>query len=243
MQRERPLKELIAAWLDLTKDGSPLGGLDQEEAFQRAAELRPLLGSEKAWLPETLDEDSKDVLFALVALLEDSPAENLEARQEEGRAAFRFIAIRVWTPDEFGEKAELLSRCAELAGDSTDLSTLSALEVDSAANTSTVSGTELSFEDQADRIFGDSLPLLRMIARNKFGLKGQSATRLEQELYLWFQRFCRRPDSDRKGWQQSLFRACSKLAPRYQPINSAPKPQADGRSVPVQRVRPRDSGD
>ena len=110
------MKELVAMipeWLAITHGRDVAVGLPREEALRRAALLRGLLRDGKVKPDEVvLDEDLKDVFHALVNLVIGSEPRSGRDLAEEADAVYQFIRRVDWIDDDFGEKQDLLIRCA-----------------------------------------------------------------------------------------------------------------------------------
>jgi hypothetical protein len=214
MHATRPLKELIAAWLDVTKDEPPPLGLPVQEALRRAEKLRRQLREAKGSAPALteLDEDSKDVLLALVQLVCDEP---LLPSAAEAARLYRFIDQTRWEPDEFGQKDELLARCKEIAG--------AALTLQLAGRQSETPSTDRRLD--ATKIFEDSRTSIRMALRSIYKMNERDADEAEANLQLWFGRFCQRGGTS-PNLRRALFSSCTQIAARLAPKRSA-KEQPD----------------
>jgi hypothetical protein len=108
------LVSMIPDWLAVTASREVSIGLSREEALHRAAVLRRLLRDGKV-KPEDviLDEDLKAVFHALVALVTEIEPRAGEALAQEANAVYQFLARVDWPDDDFGERKDLLTRCAE----------------------------------------------------------------------------------------------------------------------------------
>lgn len=113
MATEQTFRLVLTDWLALTRDVDLPTGLDRERALARARHLRRriLAGTTN---PEELeiDEEAKDVLYALVELLRSEPATGASPLHE-ARALYQFIRLVDWPDDELQERRELLRSCAE----------------------------------------------------------------------------------------------------------------------------------
>ena len=105
----------LSAWVSLTRGEEISLGMSTEEAFRRASALRDSI---RAGLEPTLatpvDDDAKDVLHGLVALLCSSDSSATELLFES--ASVELLLQRVDWPDcGFGERAQLIARCRQLS--------------------------------------------------------------------------------------------------------------------------------
>ena len=100
----------ISEWLSSTAGASVPLGLPSCEAASRAARLRDALRtSEVPSRPLRIDDEAKDVLWALV----DSLSEASDGSNEVTRVA-QLLEQTDWASDELGERGEILSRVAYL---------------------------------------------------------------------------------------------------------------------------------
>jgi hypothetical protein len=211
MQATRPLNEIIAAWLDLTKDQPPPPCLPFEKTLRRAEDLRQRLRQGDPPALVDLDEDSKDVLFVLVGLVCDECAEGHESsdsRAAEAARLYHFIEQTRWEQDEFGQKNELLTACKEIAGN--------AFAREAKQATVQKQPEPASAEQQAGRIFEDSRATIRLILRSAYRMTETQADEAERALLAWLERFCRRPTTP-QNFRRALLAACSQLAPKLAP--------------------------
>lgn len=208
MHTERPLKELIAAWVELTEDQLPPPGLSVEQALQRAEDFRRRLRDGNAPALVDLDEDSKDVLVALVQLVCDESQESPDTRAAEAARIYHFIEQTRWEQDEFGQKDELVTACKEIAGN--------AFAREAKRATVQKQPEPASAEQQAGRIFQDSRAAIRLILRSAYQMTETQADEAERALLAWFERFCRRPTTP-QNFRRALLAACSQLAPKLAP--------------------------
>ena len=224
MHATRPLNELIAAWLDLTKDQPPPPCLPFEQALQRAKELRRRLrdGNPLPLADLDLDEDSKDVLFALVGLVCDQGPEGDESsntRATEAARLHHFIEQTRWESDEFGQKDELLAACRQTAGDALG-------EIPGGPQPATAStSTSISADEEAKRTFEDARAAIRLTLRSAYRMTQPQADEAERALLTWLERYCRRAGTA-ANLRHVLFAACSQLAPKLassRPSEKKPK--------------------
>jgi tetratricopeptide (TPR) repeat protein len=107
--------ELIPEWLAATRDVDIATGLSREEALLRARKLRHLIREGKVSPKDVeLDEDGKDVLYALVKLLTESRHQPGADVTSEANAICLFLRRVEWPAAGFEEKAELLRWCAQI---------------------------------------------------------------------------------------------------------------------------------
>jgi hypothetical protein len=107
-------KESIRRWLDVNrKIARP--GLPVEEARARAEELGARIRQGRE-LPASfaLDDSGKDVLYALVALLEDSTFP-LEDRAETAERVAELLRGLAWPDDVLREREQLIRACDSVA--------------------------------------------------------------------------------------------------------------------------------
>lgn len=114
MVTEQTFRLVLTDWLALTRDVDLPTGLDRGTALARARLLRRrvLAGST---IPEELEinEEAKDVLYALVELLKSDPAAGPDPLREPN-AIYQFIRLVAWSDDELQERRGLLRSCAEI---------------------------------------------------------------------------------------------------------------------------------
>jgi tetratricopeptide (TPR) repeat protein len=104
---------LIPQWIALSRDRQIDAGLTRDEALRRARRFRQLL-SHGRLAPGRLklDEDLKDVLHALVALVTEIEPLAGEAIAQEANAVSILLRGISWPDDSLDEKFELIERCA-----------------------------------------------------------------------------------------------------------------------------------
>jgi len=111
------MPELLSAipdWLTVTRRRDVAMGLSEEEACRRAGVLRGLLRARRVDPANvSLDEDLKDVFYALVALVTRATARTGAALAEEANSIYQFIRRVEWPDDDFEEKRGLLLSLAE----------------------------------------------------------------------------------------------------------------------------------
>jgi hypothetical protein len=107
-------KGSIGRWLDVNRKIAP-PGLPVEEARARAQEMAARIRQGRD-LPAsfTLDDSGKDVLYALVELLED-PSFPLEDRAEMAGRVARLLRGLAWPDDALGEREQLIRACDSVA--------------------------------------------------------------------------------------------------------------------------------
>jgi len=215
------LKELVAEWLLSNEGAEAQLGLEAEEIFARAKQLKPLIAAGVVSPGEVeLDEDLKDVLYALVTLVSTDPRDADSAR--EAQAICRFIRGISWPDDELGEKQDLVMRCAAAAQEA-------ASAVGTAPDTRGTPAQSLS-EKEARKAFLESAGLVHAILVKYHGLSELEAQQLEKDLLAWFIRFCQRPNGPGTDKRGLLLAACSHLARGYRSLESTrPLPSAAGR--------------
>jgi tetratricopeptide (TPR) repeat protein len=98
--------------LEITAGGEIPTGLARQEAVQHAQRLCQGILHGGAWESSSTDDDSKDVLYALVETIEQTAARDPTSVVRIADAAYRAIESTDWSADIFAEKAGLLSRCA-----------------------------------------------------------------------------------------------------------------------------------
>jgi hypothetical protein len=208
MNAQRPLKEIISAWLEVTEDQPPELGISVEDAIERAQELRRQLREGNPPASTELDEDSKDVLFALVQLVCDDP---LLPSPAEAARLHRFIEQTPWEDDDFGQRDQLLDRCKEIAG---------------AALSLQIPGRGPYSPDRAPeaaKIFDDSRAAIRLSLLSIYGMTETQADEAEDNLRAWFARFCQRGGTPR-NLRRALFSGCAQLAPKLAPRPTKTQP-------------------
>lgn len=107
-------KESIRRWLDVNRKIAP-PGLSMEEARARAGELAARIRQGRD-LPAsfTLDDSGKDVLYALVDLLEDPPFP-VEDRAEMAERVAELLRGLAWPGDALREREQLIRACYSIA--------------------------------------------------------------------------------------------------------------------------------
>jgi hypothetical protein len=107
-------KESIRRWLDVNRKIAP-PGLSMEEARARAEELAARIRQGRD-LPASfaLDDSGKDVLYALVDLLEDPPFP-LEDRAEMAAGVAELLRGLAWPGDVLREREQLIRACDSVA--------------------------------------------------------------------------------------------------------------------------------
>jgi hypothetical protein len=107
-------KESIRRWLDVNRKITP-PGLSLEEARARAEELAARI-RQGGDLPVSfiLDDSGKDVLYALVELLEDPPFP-LEDRAEMAERVAGMLRGLAWPDDTLREREQLIRACDSVA--------------------------------------------------------------------------------------------------------------------------------
>lgn len=232
----RRLKDQIAEWLELTKGMELPLGLEIEEALERASELMPLILDGKiSSAGIELDEEFKDVLYGLVALL-------VEAKKVSGglpretEAVFRFISGIEWLHDSYGEKEELLRECA---AESQEAIGSGIFGTDSAwASRPGAHGDEALSGPAQDRIWAEDLSgeEIRRLMDEAVGrarmaliafrqLTEPQARKIEEQLYLWVTRFVRRSGSFRGDLKALLSETYARFARQLS--------QADTKAIPL----------
>lgn len=222
------LKELIGEWLEYAGDSRPVVGLEREEALRRGGELLPEIVAGKIEPSSiVLDEEFKDVLYALVGLAQTGER---DGATERARAVYEFIRGVEWPNDALGEKGELLAQC--LAA--------SRSKPDEDAGSSTT---------EARTLFEAGLALIHASLIDRHGLSEIEAREIEQDLLDWFVRFYRRSvgtvanvqallleTSDRFVHEKRCFpSACSEIAPSARVLEL-------NRSRPARRGRNKGAG-
>lgn len=107
-------KGSIGRWLDVNRQIVP-PGLPAEEARARAEEMAARIRQGRD-LPAsfTLDDSGKDVLYALVELLEDPSFPPANRAEMAGRVA-RLLRGLAWPDDALGEREQLIRACDSVA--------------------------------------------------------------------------------------------------------------------------------
>jgi hypothetical protein len=107
-------KESIRRWLDVNRKIVP-PGLPVEEARARAEGLAALIRQGRD-LPAsfTLDDSGKDILYALVELLEDPPFP-LEDRADMAERVAELLRGLAWPGDTLREREQLIRACDSVA--------------------------------------------------------------------------------------------------------------------------------
>lgn len=107
-------KESIRRWLDVNRKIAP-PGLSMEEARARAEELAGRIRQGRDLpAPFTLDDSGKDVLYALVELLEDPPLP-VEDRAEMAERIAEILRGLAWPGDALREREQLIRACDSVA--------------------------------------------------------------------------------------------------------------------------------
>jgi len=107
-------KESIRRWLDVNRKIAP-PGLPVEEARARAEELAGLIRQGRDFPASfTLDDSGKDVLYALVELLDDQPFP-LEDRAELAGRVAQLLRGLAWPGDALREREQLIRACDSVA--------------------------------------------------------------------------------------------------------------------------------
>jgi tetratricopeptide (TPR) repeat protein len=108
------LVTVIPEWLALTRARDVSVGLSDEEALRRALVLRVLLREGRvSGADVVLDEDLKDVFWALVVLVTEKDPRAGSDVVQEANAAYHFLTLVEWSEDDFGEKRHLLRSLAQ----------------------------------------------------------------------------------------------------------------------------------
>lgn len=111
------LREIVAtipAWLTVTGDREVSIGLSHEEARGRAVVLRRLLRQGTVQPGDVvLDEELKDVFYALVDLATVEETASNASFVAEANAIYQFLDRVKWLEDDFNEKRDLLRRLGE----------------------------------------------------------------------------------------------------------------------------------
>ena len=213
------LKSLIGDWLESPEAANAPLGLEVDEAFRRAEQLKPLIVAGVISPEEVeLDEDLKEVLYALDSLVADR--RRGAACPQEARAVYRFLRGLSWPDDDLGEKDDLMDRCALAARDSAPVGANAAAEPVEAAPSN----------EQIRKVFEESAPLIRAILVKYHDLTEPEAVEFEKDLLTWFTRFCQRPNATASRMRTLLLAQCSRLAREYQRFRATPAAQtAEGR--------------
>jgi hypothetical protein len=214
------LKERIGEWLASPESAEAPLGLKKAEAFRRAEQLKLLIvaGVVSPFEVE-LDEDFKDVLYALASLVSSSLRGERSAR--EAWAVSRFIRGISWPDDAFGEKADLAGQCAVAAQEAADAATVARGRGRSVATDS---------EQDVRKIFDESADLVRAVLVRYHGLAEAEAQELEQDLLTWLRRFRERPFVAPIDMRTVLLAVCSQLAREYRRFQATrPSPSAQVR--------------
>ena len=107
----RALVAAIPGWLAVTGGRDLNVGLSEEEARRRAAVLRGLLREGKVNPVEVvIDEELKDVFYALLELITAEERQSGTPLREEVHAIYQFLDGVEWPNDDFSEKRVLLQR-------------------------------------------------------------------------------------------------------------------------------------
>lgn len=105
--------DLLPIWLSVTRDGEVATGMPREKALANAAEL---IASGKLFehveSAISVDDESKDVLYALVELVEQASRANNSRVFKVADGAYRYVRSMLWAPDDFGERRSLMRACA-----------------------------------------------------------------------------------------------------------------------------------
>jgi tetratricopeptide (TPR) repeat protein len=110
------LVDLIPECLVMTRGTKVYTGLSREDAIRRAEALREAIRGGRARPAEdvVLNDDSKEVLHALVFLL-GSSANDAESLFVEAGKTYSFLRSVEWGDDLLGEKEGLLRDCTDIA--------------------------------------------------------------------------------------------------------------------------------
>lgn len=111
----RDFRTAVPGWLAVTRGQDVALGLSREDALRRASVLRDLMRQEKVGAANAVvDDDLKDILHALVALVTHlEPLVGTELA-DETNAVYQLVADIEWPEDEFDEKRGLLCSLAEV---------------------------------------------------------------------------------------------------------------------------------
>ena len=200
------LEEFIRGSLRAIR-GAAYAGLDPEEAIRRATDLeeRVVAGRISAADVE-LDDEFKDVLYALVYHVLPIPTEAPEEAERRAAAVHEFIRGLPWNDDVTQEKEVLLKDCAEAVRRKSGKISLAV------ANGERVAASP---EGEARRIFASTIPVLHVIFAEVHELSEAEARRLEDELQDWFVRFCRRDGNLPHNARGLLLAAGAHFAQQY----------------------------
>lgn len=198
----RSLREMIAVWLEATPGVKMSTGLEVEEAMARARQLLPLVAvGALSGRDVRLDDDFKSVLYGLVRLVTEPP---VAATPPDAGAVHRFISEVPWCEDLFGEKNDLLRRCAA----ATNRSANQAGSRDAAA--------PQQEDARPEKVFEAALPLIRTLLLGHYEFPEQEASALEDDLKRWFFRYCSRSGAARRNLKGVLLAACGQFAREYE---------------------------
>lgn len=203
-QKDRELEEWITQSLRSVREAA-LDGLDRKEALRRAGELETrILAGRISPADVELDEDFKEVLYALVYGVLKVPDRTPAQAARRAKAVYEFIAEIRWDDDDLGEKEELLKDCAAAGAGHLpeeirevgwrrppEAVGLDPGEISRSANDS--AEVENPSEAEVQRIFDRTFPIIRTVLVELYQLAEPEVPRLERELLAWFVRFCRRP--------------------------------------------------
>jgi hypothetical protein len=215
----RRVKESIARWIDLARGRPPLVEPSVAEARRRAGELLCLVRQRGISLRTVrLTEDLKSVLYALVGIVA-APASRGEAAASSNRDAqvvYDLISGIHWPDDDFGEKQELLKDCIE-AGALPPKHGPFGIDPHGGDERLPMSDSARVEELSAEQVrvtFDGSLAMIHEVLLAD-GFSGLEAAELEQELFAWFARFCRRTSSAPTNLRAILLAACAQFSSAY----------------------------
>jgi hypothetical protein len=209
---------MIATWFDLP-EGRSGSCLDMELARKRAGDLRRLiLKGSIAPGSLRLTDDLKNVLYALVELVESSGPrkELLGSPAREVQQVYDFIRGIHWPDDVFSEKNCLLKDCVRAGANEHRRGLLhSNTDTEKLAPSDGSSQALGSLETEARQAFDRSRNLIARILLDEERLSETEAADLEQELFAWFSRFCRRANSAPPTSRAVLLAASVRFAQAY----------------------------
>jgi hypothetical protein len=219
--KQHELKEWVSWALTVIREAAE-PPLEKEEALGRAREIERLILARKISPSDVrLDEEFKEILYALVYGVLAEPHGSPEDARRRAEAVSEFILGLHWKQVDLEERLTLLKDCAAVAGYGGSAAKADSPEplgkdpVEPPRGRSASAEEAAPLEKEARRVYESALPLIHSSFVSLHGLTEHESRKLERELLLWYTRFVqrmRRPPTNPKAF---LVAAGRQLAEQY----------------------------